>query len=180
MNKYCVDLNFNFPVFKNTFDFTKYKGIRHSSLDTSIFKEEFINLVTGLELKITWVEIFYVEPRDTKDFAIHTDNTGGDYVKMNWVFGGKNSLMQWYTVKPGVVKEPSKTIVNSLYMSYTKFEVELAHLQSVKFPSIAQVGIPHNIYNPKEDRYCLSIMLRDKDNNRLTMDTITNVFREYI
>jgi hypothetical protein len=66
-------------------------------------------------------------------------------------------------------------------MSYNKDEVTLVHRQSVKFPSIVQVGIPHNIFNPDEDRFCVSIMLRKKtDNNNLTMSNAVNLFSNYI
>ena len=119
-------------------------------------------------------------PRPDKSYAIHTDNVGGDYVKMNWIFGGKDSLMQWYNVNPGVNKEPVKTAINSLYMSFTKDEVTMSHAQTVKFPTIVQVGIPHNIYNPTEDRFCVSVMLRDNNNLRMTMEQAQKIFASYI
>jgi hypothetical protein len=181
MNKYCADLTFNFPCIKKSFDFTKYKGIPHSSLTVDIFENEFIKLVDNMGLKITWVEIFHATPKESRVYAVHTDNTGGDYVKINWVAGGKGSLMQWYDVNPGIIKEPIKTNINSFYVSYTPDEVKCVHSQSIKFPSIVQVGIPHNIYNPDEDRFCVSIMLRKKtDNNRLTMNNAVNLFSNFI
>jgi hypothetical protein len=180
MNNYCVDLNFNCPVITQNFNVLKYKGIPHSAVSPDIFEPRFINLLKSLGLKVTWSEIFYIPKREERTYGIHTDNAGGDYVKMNWIFGGENSLMQWYTINPGIHKEPIKTAINSLYISFNNSEVTLAHAQMVKFPSIVQVGSPHNIYNPTEDRFCLSIMLRDSDNNRLTMDRAKQLFSPYI
>jgi hypothetical protein len=180
MNKYCLDLNFNFPCIKESFDFNQYKGTPQSSISFDNFEDKFVKLLAELGLKITWAEIFHAMPRSSSVWAIHTDNTGGDYVKMNWIFGGKNSLMQWFDVKPNIVKEPVKTPINSLYVSYRSDEVSLAHQQSVKFPSIVQVGVPHNVYNTEEDRFCVSVMLRDKDNNRMTMERAQHLFSNYI
>ena len=41
--------------------------------------------------------------------------------------------------------------------------------QTVKFPSIVQAGIPHNIINYSEPRWCLSIVLVRSTGERLTM-----------
>jgi hypothetical protein len=180
MNHYCNDLNFSFPVVKDTFDYKKYKGTYHTSLTTDVFESKFVNLVDSLNLKITWIELFYRGPSDLTGFDVHTDSMGGDYVKLNWIFGGNNSIMQWYTVKEGLEKEPSKTALGSKYLSFDISEVDLAHRQSVRFPSIIQAGSPHNVYNPTEDRFCLSIMLRDKTtNNRLTMAEAVELFKNY-
>jgi hypothetical protein len=181
MNHYCNDLKFNFPVVKDSFDFKKYKGTYHTSLTLDVFESEFIDVMDKLNLKISWIELFYRGPSNLEDFDIHTDSLGGDYIKINWNFGGKGSIMQWYTIKDGLEKEPSKTAIGSLYMSYLPQEVEIVHRQPVKFPSIIQAGSPHNVYNPEEDRFCLSIMLRDKTtNNRLTMGEACQLFNNFL
>jgi hypothetical protein len=181
MNPYCQDLNFNFPVICSTFDPTKYKGTYHTPLTVDIFETSFVSFIDSLNLKISWIELFYRGPSNLVTYDIHTDSMGGDYIKINWSFGGKNSIMQWYTVKEGLVKEPSKTALGSQYLSFAENEVDMAHRQPVKFPSIIQAGSPHNVYNPEEDRFCLSIMLRDKtSNNRLTIEDARQLFKDYI
>lgn len=181
MNKYCVDVEFNMPCIVSDFDPTIYKKRHHHSLDTNNFTPEFLELIDSLNLKITWAEIFYVRPSSIKDYRVHTDSTGGDYIKMNWIFGGRGSKMQWFDIKSGVVKQPVKTVIDSFYFSYNSEEVSLAHGQPVRFPSIVQVGVPHNIYNPVEDRYCVSIMFRDKTtDDRITMEEAIQRFSKYI
>jgi hypothetical protein len=180
-NEYCTDISFNFLVIKDTFDYKKYKGSWHNLINENIFESDFSILLDSINLKITWAELFYLGPSSIKDFAIHTDNAGGDYVKLNWVFGGENSKMQWYTVKEGVVKVPNKTAIGSVYLAYNSNELDLVHQQSVKQPSIVQVGIPHNLYNPETDAFCLSIVLRDKTTDiRLTMQQALQLFKNYI
>jgi hypothetical protein len=180
MNAQSVDLKFDSLVFKETFDHIVFKGKPHSSVDHAIFQDSFIDFIKDLGLKIGWLEMFYLPPTPNQHYGIHTDVTGGDYVKVNWIFGGKNSLMKWYAVKPEVKKTPIKTVINSTYISYNKDEVDLINACSVGFPSIVQVGIPHNIYNPDEDRYCLSTVFRDTAGNRLTMSNATRLFEKYI
>jgi hypothetical protein len=52
--------------------------------------------------------------------------------------------------------------------------------QSVKFPSIIQAGVPHNIVNYIEPRWCLSIVLVKQNGERLTMKESINIFNKYV
>ena len=87
--------------------------------------------------------------------------------------------MMWYKPKDNIVKSTTKTAINTRYISYASYEVEMIDKQSVKFPSIIQAGIPHNIINYSEPRWCLSIMLVKNTGERLTMKESINIFNEY-
>jgi hypothetical protein len=91
-------LNLNIPLFK--------EGITVSDLPTKgiavIDKEKIINekifsFFTSLNLKILFVETFYKTSNIPE--SIHTDVSGGDFTKLNWVIGGGESQMTWYSPK---------------------------------------------------------------------------------
>jgi metal-sulfur cluster biosynthetic enzyme len=52
-------------------------------------------------------------------------------VKINWVFGGQDSVMQWFTVNPGIQKEITKNILNTSVCLYNQPEVTLVYEESI-------------------------------------------------
>ena len=137
-----------------------------------------ISFLRTLNLTIAFAELFYTPPFSVT--IIHIDAFGGDYTKLNYVYAGKNSFMNWYKQKTNISNSPSTTTINSPYISYRKNQVDLIDKHQVKFPSIVQVGIPHNIHNFEEPRYCLSLVLKKQDNTRLTMAESIELFTEII
>lgn len=139
---------------------------------------DLISLLQSLSLKITHAELFY---SGIFHFTpIHTDYFGGDYVKLNYVFGGRNSLMHWWKQKPNISKVGAVTPLNTNYINYLQDEVEQIDSQPVNFPSIVQVCIPHNVKNYEEPRYCLSLVLCKQDNTRPTMAESIELFKDYL
>jgi hypothetical protein len=70
-----------------------------------------------------------------------------------------------------------ETPVGSKYNIYDPAEVQLLHTATIKNPSLVQVGIPHNIVNPGEERWCYSMVITDpvkKDN--VTFGRLKKVF----
>jgi len=111
--------------------------------------------------------------------TIHTDNDGGDYVKLNWIYNGFDSILNWY--KPINDVEKNKNVVSKEYtfIQYDESEVELLYSQSVTLPSLIQVGIPHNVINFNEPREYLSIVLLYKD-IRISMHDSIKIFNQYL
>lgn len=175
----CVDLNLQVNPLREDIQINSYGTTKHIRISLDDINHDLISLLTNLNLSISWAELFYTPPFSFT--GIHIDDVyHGDYTKINFVFGGKNSLMYWWKQKPDVLNTPSTTIINSPYIGYTLNEVDLIDKQQVKFPSIVQVGVPHNIHNFEEPRYCLSLVLRKQDNTRLTMAESVEIFKQYL
>ena len=175
----CVDLNLNIYPLKEGIDINSYGTADHTRIPMADVNDELISIIKKLNLTLNFVELFY-----TKSFAlskIHVDNIYiGDYTKINYIFGGKNSLMYWWEPKPNILNLPKRTMIGSPYIDYKITEVNLIDEQQVKFPSIVQVGIPHNIKNFEEPRYCLSLVLIKQDDTRLTMAESIEIFKQYL
>jgi hypothetical protein len=169
MNNYCQSLNLSiFPLNEVTRIFDTIKKAGHCPLDlTKNINPKLIELLQSIGVYITYAEAFYRGPNSRP--LIHSDQGPGDYVKINWIFGGQESTMQWFTVNSGVQKEITENTLNTSVCLYNQSEVTLDYEESIHSPSIVQVGSPHNIINPIEDRICISVIIADKDNKRLTM-----------
>jgi len=177
----CVNINLDINPLREGLDINSY-GTEYIRLSLADINDELISFLNTLNLIIVWIELFY-----TPSFYftnIHTDvddgAIAGDYTKLNYVFGGKNSLMYWWKQKPGVSNTAGDTPIGSQCIRYKASEVDLIDEQQVQFPSIVQVGIPHNIRNFKEPRYCLSLVLRKQDATRLTMAESIEIFKQYL
>lgn len=187
MNTYCNYLNFSVPIFNDTFngrvDPADKSQNCHWTLPKDIMNQQFIDLLFGLDIYIYLVEVFYKYPKDDNDKGIHTDHLMGDYVKINCVFGGKNSRMQWWKTKPNALdtKELAETIIKTNWIGFDINEVDPVYDCELSYPSLVQVGIPHNIHNPTEERWCVSIVLMDtKTKERIKMADAYNRFRDYL
>jgi hypothetical protein len=116
--------------------------------------------------------------------SIHSDRAiSGDYSKLNWIYGGKDSVMKWYTVKNSIQSTAPlyKTPIDSPSLQYKAADVELIHEQAVGKPSLVQVGCPHNVVNGPEERFCVSIVFKHKSTrDRVTMAEAVAVFKDYI
>lgn len=174
----CIDLNLNIHPFKEGIDVNLYGTTPHTKISLNEINNDLISLLATLNVTIGFAELFYTAPHSFT--GIHTDCLGGDYIKLNYVFGGEDSCMYWWKPKSNVPNSPLKTPINSFYIRYKKTEVELIEKKSVKFPSIIQAGIPHNVENFKEPRYCLSLVLKNQNDNRLTMTESIEIFKEYL
>ena len=172
-------LNLNIPLFR--------EGITVSDLPTKpvavIDKEKIINekifdFFTSLNLKILFVETFY-KSSNIPGF-IHSDVTGGDFTKLNWVIGGGESQMIWYRPKSNLNKKVSVNMAGSPSLRFAESEVEEIERTPIAYPAVVQVGIPHNVINVTENRYCISFIFLNQDNSRPTMQDSVKIFKNYL
>lgn len=195
---YCIDLNINLPIFNTTLnpvEFLKSRPAWANNINTNKtlakhFKLDYETEVSQ-EVKdffdrhnfyIEVIEVFYLFPNDV--MSIHTDRAvPGDFSKVNWIYGGKDSVMKWYKVINGSGSGAPlyKTPINSPSLQYTAAEVELVNTQAVGHPSLVQVGCPHNVVNGPEERFCVSLVFKHKlTRTRVTMSEAEDTFKEYI
>lgn len=172
----CVHLSLNIDPLKNKNIFTK---TRHTKISIDDINTELLEFFESMGLKIHLSEIFYSHPYYIS--PIHTDTLPGDFTKLNWQFGGTGSKMCWYSSLNSREKDISKTSIGTNFVSYSSNEVELIESNNIKFPSLVQAGIPHNIKNDYEDRWVLSIVFKKKiDDKRPTMSESISLFKNLI
>lgn len=186
MNNYCVDLNLPFSLFKENVDpiallksNPRFAG--HFNISSMLLNKEIIKLFNGLGLTIFLVEVFYRTPNSSGN--IHSDlDKPGDYSKLNWIFGGEGSIMNWYNTNSNYVSASTNTTAIKSYALYYKdAEVDLIHTQVVGQPSLVQVGIPHKVINSNLERLCVSVVFRYTDTNiRPTFNEALELFKDYI
>lgn len=163
MNDFCIDLNISIPfiedeVYLNSLR-SKYK--RHNKIDPSTINTKIIDFFKNKNLQITLAESFYRMPEDIAVPNIHKDAPGlTDATKINWVYGGGDSVMNWYQPKVDNI-QTNTSAIGITYEYYKRDDVELIHSQRVGFPSIVQVGLPHDISNITSDRLCISVFVKE-------------------
>jgi hypothetical protein len=97
---------------------------------------------------------------------------------------GAGSMMHWYHLKEG--EEPFETTETQAGTPYIQFHPnQLTHLHShiIKWPTIVQTGVPHNIHNSLwEPRWVISCDISKKENPEagLTMAEALEVFKTWI
>lgn len=127
-------------------------------------KSEIVKLLDQCNLYIRFGELFYTPAYRTT--LIHVDSepdeymVPGDMAKINYIGGGKGSLMHWYTTLKDKPYEPTG---RNKFISYEPHEVKLISSSNLVGYNIAQTGIPHNITTSNEARYCVSLTLAIKD-----------------
>ena len=176
MNKFCVDLNIKLTPLKK--EISLYGTDMHQRIQSSELNPLLLEFFRKHRLGVQLVEMFYNPPHNIS--TIHIDSFGGDYSKINFVWGGGASVMNWYAIKPGGVASRRTTGIGTKSVCFSDNEVDLLHSQPVHSPSIVQVGIPHNITNGDAPRWCLSIVPVKLNGSRLTIDETTKIFKNLL
>ena len=172
MTDYCIPLTLDFyPLNKSI---TEYGTITYQSIDPKDINLKLYDFFKQYNLALTSFGLFY---KPTSSFIKpHTDCEGGDYVKINYIYGGKDSKMIWYKTKDIIHTKESATGKPGSFIPYDLNEVEKIYEQTLSKYNIVQVGIPHNILNMLEPRWCLTIVVRHQsDYSRVTMKDIKNI-----
>jgi hypothetical protein len=189
MNVYSCALNIDFEVLNSS---TTVESIVTNSYGKKNYhcpinanqhlNPKLLRLLESVKLFPAHCEIFYSPPHLFS--GIHVDIGHGDRMKINWIFGGERSTMNWYRLKDTVSPRiPDKSKINTLYVPYDLTEVDLVYTEQLANPSIVQVGVPHNITNYSQDRYCVSVvpgMWCNGEIYRPTVDEALNIFSKFL
>lgn len=145
------------------------------------FNEEILTIIDGLKLSISLVEVFWKPAKDNSS-AIHLDSSFGDFTKINWIYLGKNSSMRWYRPLPGQGGVSRTTSIGTPYITFPPEHVELVHQEELKNSYIVQAGVPHDVDNPDQERFCFSMVCRYRNNQLLrpTMKESLEIFKPFI
>jgi hypothetical protein len=170
-------LSLDLPLFKY--------GITYHDLPKEIFtfidqnkylSDELISFFLRRNISIK-SQSFYKKPVSRS--IIHVDRREfGDYAKINWIFGGGNSKMCWFTTTN---YDPNNPLINTSCLEFKADEVLEIERTIMKNPTVVQSGIPHCVVDVTEERWCVSIELLDiETKNRLTMEQAKNIFSDLL
>lgn len=178
MNNFCVNLNLPVTLFVDTFDIDQLKLVPHLRLDQTDLNPKLLVLLDNLGLKIELVEVFFRRARTLsqihRDIASVTDAT-----KINWVYDGAGSVMHWYDIIENNIYTATSAIGIS-YQYYKLKDLKLAHSQTIGYPSLIQVAVPHNIIMSDQDRLCISIIPKYKNTNQFpTFQESVELFQNF-
>jgi hypothetical protein len=161
MSNYCKNLDINLKVLKqHLHPFKSFLPFYHVTLDAKeTLDEEIFDFLSDVDVKIIDLTSFYCKPHEYS--IIHIDAGNYDYAKMNFIYGGKNSLMNWFSPKVPHRTGNEPIAATGDFHWWMPDEVELIHQEEIGFPGICRVGIPHNVKNFEEPRRCISVHLAD-------------------
>ena len=179
MNNYCNKLSLpNLNI-----DLTSYKKEHRNQIRVpkEILGADIETILHNVGVKVEWAEVFFLG--NGADHTIHCDGHElDDKAKLNYVVGGKDSLMTWYDgVEPSKVEKRTSP-ANTLYLGLNTDQITPSFSRTMEEGFyLVHVGMFHNVWNKDEDRYCLSAALMDlKTNQRLTFSQLQKRLREYI
>jgi hypothetical protein len=173
---YCKSVSIPYEPILDTRIITDVQQ-HHTTFDTSRLNLNFVNYLTKLNVTVAFAEIFYTKTNIVT--PIHIDSNIGDFVKINYIYGGQDSYMMWYEPISESSGKHAITCVGSPFVAYTKSEVRPIYLQTITTPSIVQVGCPHNIFNKSQDRHCLSLVIAE-NYKRISMSRAIEIFEKII
>tara|TARA_R110000868_G_scaffold2429_1_gene17981 strand:- start:539 stop:1084 length:546 start_codon:yes stop_codon:yes gene_type:complete len=179
MNSYCNYLNF--PHID--IDLSIYKKNKRNQIRVikDIMGVELNDILHKLNIDIQWVEVFYLG--FDSDHTIHCDGHELDNkAKLNYIVGGKDSVMTWYKPVSEDKIEKRTSPANTIYLSINKEDVIATYNTEMKKGFyLVNVGEFHNVWNKNEDRYCLSACLIDsRTSYRLNFNELQQRLKDYI
>jgi len=111
---------------------------------------------------VLWTEVFYLSPYQSYD--IHCDGHEIDNkCKLNYIINGSGSTMIWYEAvdENKIISAYSKS--NTRYLKLDKSNSrEINRAELTEF-NLVNVGNFHTVVNSKNDRWCVSIVVGDKN-----------------
>lgn len=182
---YAADLTIPFGPIED------YSILNQTSSDPEIWfanpsdiSADFKQWLSDQNLVMTYPPLMFYTPPG-QQCGIHIDgNAVGDRACVNFIVGGAGSLMHWYKLNEDVTTtEQVTTQAGTPYTLYKPTQVTHVYSHGIKWPSIVQTGVPHNITNhTHEARWCISCDISFKSNPEagLTMEQALEVFKKWI
>jgi len=143
-----------------------YKPRFHIAYNVAPIKEQFVKYLESLGLQYSDNIVFYKKGVSREWRLAHIDYySTGELANpgLNYVIGGKGSLMRWY--KMPYIDVPIKISPSGArYTEYSIDDLELIEETDLKENKLTLVrtDIPHTIYVKNAPRICISIRLKPK------------------
>lgn len=177
--KYCCNLNFPVQFNPQQYNIPDPSNNHHVRIDKKLIDTRFREFLQSLGLLIYAAEYFYTAPNRT--LAAHCDTLEiTDVVKLNWMYGGEGSTMDWYEIKEGAELPQYETIIKTRFSIPRPEDITLVHRATIGKPSLVNVGVPHGVTNGPNPRHVHSIILCNTDNERVRWDDAVTVLKNFI
>lgn len=179
-NKYCLNLDlgidFNNSLIKSLS--VDSGNINHFTIDTDPVLQEFL---LQFDVKIVHSELFYTPPGYT--LYAHIDSLNDDHCKLNFVYGGAGSQMQWWQFKnPNTVLKTKTNSIGTEYIPVDVNDCDLIWSAEVGVPGLINAGQPHSVTNSNiEPRWSFSHVLANvKKKWLLQWDDAVAILKPYM
>ncbi len=169
-----LKINIDWSQFKKT---NKY----HAVVSNEIVGEDFIFMLRDKGLSIDWVEVFYLAPNT--NHTIHCDGIHQEFNfgKINYIVGGKDSVMSWYIPKNNKKGKIQKTKAGTSYMTLDVEDAIEVFSENVHNFYLVNVSNFHTVWNKLEDRFCLSAYVKNSTTNmKLSFTELQKEMSEFL
>lgn len=163
INKYCINLNLGFNIDLGIISILEEQIInkkekKHLRIDDMI-DINLLGFLKQFDLSVALGEVFYLPPGT--EHPIHVDGPFMDnHCKINWVQGGGDSMMTWFTPFDARAYKRSNTGINTTYLEFAREYCNEAYSCKIESPSLVNAGQPHTVKNiSNTDRWALSFVL---------------------
>lgn len=142
---------------------------KHFGFPIADLSPAFLSWADSKNLHISFAEIFYL-PANCSVRRIHTDL---DHItetcsKINFIIGGEDSPMQWFTLKENAKSlhdvNTAPTVINaeqvSPYLSWARNECEVIEEVVLSGANVIHAGIPHVVFTKEKPRIAISVVLQ--------------------
>jgi len=178
MNNFYRPLEIPVPLLKKNINEICIPRERHTRLDRSDISDLYYSFMENLGIKLVHAELIFSLPN--RYYDIHQDNSNKpDLPKINFVYEGIGSKMNWYKIKEGREGKVTYTDLNTKYTIYQPNDVDLIFSQEIKSPVLIQAGVPHNVFTPTY-RWAVSTVYTTKNDKVLSWNEMCNIFKDYI
>jgi len=144
-------------------------------IDVNLYNPDLVKFLKEVDIYIFEMYSFFSMPYFRQ--FIHTDGNRGDFVRINWAYCKGISHMCWYEPKEDITQniKAGYTGVARPYLKWNLNQVNMVASDEIKFPTLVQLGTPHNVFNGDHERLCISVGLKFISNDlRPTMDQACN------
>lgn len=157
--------DFYFPIplpFSIKIDSQRFTG-QQTRCNCSILSKDMCQWVElNLDAVVLWTEIFYLPPNQSYD--IHCDGHEVDNkCKLNYIINGEDSIMYWYRTVDNNKIDSAYSKSNTRYLKLEKTNAEEICQATLINLNLVNVGDFHTVENGKNDRWCISIVVGDKN-----------------
>jgi hypothetical protein len=186
MNEYCFDLNLDIPPLRQELSLDDLPKERWNLISANAINPDLLSFLKTKGIDISVVSSFY-DGGSNFEQDIHIDfPTMCDMTKLIWVWGDYH-IMNWYMPVDQndsnfIIDNNSTNPTNGIrnYSVYNRQSLNVVHTSKIGFPSLIQVGIPHQGRNFAGVRRSLTIILHDTTGNVIPMQTAKSIFEPYI
>jgi len=164
-------------------DWSQFKKTNqyHAVVPNDIMGQDFIFMLRDRGLAVDWVEVFYLAPYT--NHVIHCDGIHQEFNfgKINYVGGGKDSVMSWYIPKDDKKGKIKKTKAGTSYMTLDTEDAIEVFSEHIDNFCLVNVSNFHTVWNKSEDRFCLSAYVKNlTTDTRLSFTQLQKEMAEFI